>query len=181
MQPSSSPSRRAQAAILAGTMAIQVLATAATLGFPVLVPAIPGAATTDVGIFLTVVYVGAMIGATASGSMVARLGPVRSSQAALLLQALALGLVATGSMPLRLLGALLIGIGYGPITPSSSQILARTTPAERLGFVFSVKQTGVPLGGFLAGVLLIPLGSASLWWTPAWCTPCRSPPASPGA
>jgi hypothetical protein len=48
-------------------------------------------------------------------------------------------------------GALLVGIGYGPITPASSHLLARTTPAHRMSLVFSVKQTGVPLGAALAG------------------------------
>jgi MFS family permease len=52
------------------------------------------------------------------------------------------------------LGALLIGIGYGPVTPASSHLLARTTPAHRLSLVFSVKQTGVPLGGALAGLVV---------------------------
>ncbi|WP_417276298.1 hypothetical protein [Castellaniella sp.] len=40
-------------------------------------------------------------------------------------------------------GALLIGLGYGPITP-----------AHRMSFVFSIKQTGVPLGGVLAGLVV---------------------------
>lgn len=47
---------------------------------------------------------------------------------------------------------MLIGMGYGPITPASSHLLIKTTPARRLSFVFSVKQTGVPLGGIIAGL-----------------------------
>nr|MBF0685487.1 MFS transporter [Pseudomonas sp.] len=65
---------------------------------------------------------------------------------------------------LRLVGALLIGLAYGPITPASSQILARTTPPRKMGFVFSVKQTGVPLGGLFAG-LLLPAATLSSWRT----------------
>lgn len=52
------------------------------------------------------------------------------------------------------LGALLIGLGYGPITPSSSEMLVRTTPPERISLVFSIKQTGVPLGGAIAGLVV---------------------------
>src|SRR5690606_23741692 len=127
------PSRAAQAAILIGTMAIQVVATAATLAFPVLVPAIPGVTSSSVGIFITVLYLGAILGAMVSGSIVSRFGPVRSSQLALLLQGMALAMLATGHVGLRLVGALLIGLAYGPITPASSQILARTTPPQRMG------------------------------------------------
>jgi len=57
-------------------------------------------------------------------------------------------------LPVALCGALLLGMGYGPVTPASSEMLARTTPPERYALVFSVKQTGVPLGGALAGLLV---------------------------
>ena len=49
------------------------------------------------------------------------------------------------------------GLGYGPVTPASSHILARSTPPQRMGVVFSLKQTGVPLGGAMAGLVVPPL------------------------
>jgi predicted MFS family arabinose efflux permease len=52
------------------------------------------------------------------------------------------------------LGALLIGLGYGPITPASSHLLARSTPPHQMSLVFSIKQTGVPLGAMLAGAIV---------------------------
>jgi MFS family permease len=52
------------------------------------------------------------------------------------------------------LGAALIGMGYGPITPASSHLLARATPPHRVALVFSIKQTGVPLGGVVAGAFV---------------------------
>lgn len=154
---------RTQFAILVGTSAIQVVATAATLAYPVLLPAVPSARPIDLGIFIALVYIGAMLGATVSGTLVHRLGPVRSSQVGLLMQCLGLLLIAFDQVTLRLVGAVLIGLAYGPITPSSSQILARTTAPHRMGFVFSIKQTGVPLGGLLAGALLVPLASMTSW------------------
>src|SRR5690606_16431357 len=54
-------------------------------------------------------------------------------------------------------GAVFIGLGYGPITPASSHLLAASTPPHRVNLVFSIKQTGVPLGGMLAGVVAPPL------------------------
>jgi len=59
--------------------------------------------------------------------------------------------------------ALLFGIGYGPITPASSQILTRTTPPARMSLVFSIKQTGVPAGAALAGAVLPGLALIAGW------------------
>lgn len=154
---------RAQALSLTCTLAIQVVATASTLAFAVLAPVMPDVAPSAVGIFLAAVYFGAMVGSVFGGAVVSGLGPVRASQYALLLQAAALLLLATASPTLRIVAALLCGIGYGPITPASSQILARTTPPQRMGVVFSLKQTGVPLGGLLAGAVLPALGTVFSW------------------
>ncbi|PLP98536.1 MFS transporter [Cupriavidus pauculus] len=151
------------ALMLASTLAIQMLATAATLSFAVLAPVIPGVALTSVGLFLSLVYVGGMVGSVAGAGMVGAWGPVRASQFGLVAQAAALGMLATGVPELRPVAALVSGLGYGPITPASSQILARTTSAGRMGFVFSLKQTGVPLGGLLAGAVLPPLAALTSW------------------
>ncbi|MBU0544319.1 MAG: MFS transporter, partial [Proteobacteria bacterium] len=51
-------------------------------------------------------------------------------------------------------GALIMGIGYGPVTPASSHLLVRTTPASMMSVVFSIKQTGVPVGGAMAGAIV---------------------------
>jgi MFS family permease len=88
---------------------------------------------------------------------VARLGAIRVSQWGLLLCALGLLLCAVPWFPAMVLGAVLIGLGYGPITPASSHLLARTTPKHQMSLVFSLKQTGVPLGSMLAGALVPPL------------------------
>ncbi|ENO84086.1 MFS transporter [Thauera linaloolentis] len=148
------------------TLAIQILATMAALTVPVLAP--EAARTTGlpaalVGVFIALVYVGAMLSTLASGNLVGRYGAIRVSQACLLLSALGLAFAAVGAVWSLVVSALLIGSGYGPITPSSSHILARTTPAHRMGFLFSVKQTGVPLGGALAGLAVPPLVLLSNW------------------
>lgn len=148
---------------LTGTLAIQVAATACTLAFPILAPAIPGTPLAAIGVWLALVYVGAMVGSAAGGALADRFGPVRTSQWSLLLQALALLLLMLPVPMLWLCAALLCGLGYGPITPASSKILARTTKPERVGIVFSVKQTGVPLGGLVAGAVLPVMASHGGW------------------
>jgi len=61
------------------------------------------------------------------------------------------------------LGAVLIGLGYGPITPASSHLLVRTTPKNKMSLVFSIKQTGVPLGSMVAGAVVPPLALMTNW------------------
>ncbi|MBO1012833.1 MFS transporter [Achromobacter sp. SD115] len=150
-------------AILACTLAIQAVSTAGALAFAVLVPLIPGARTAEVGLFLAVVYGGAMMSSALSSVLVGRLGAVRVSQAALTLQAAGLAVLAIEAPLAQHAAALLCGLGYGIITPASSHILARTTAQERMYTVFSLKQTGVPLGGLLAGAILPALAAWSSW------------------
>ncbi|MBL0899797.1 MAG: MFS transporter, partial [Reyranella sp.] len=56
-----------------------------------------------------------------------------------------------------------IGEAQVPINPASAHILSQRVPREWFGLVFSVKQTGVPLGFAAAGVLL-PLLLPILGW-----------------
>lgn len=66
---------------------------------------------------------------------------------------------------LSALGVLLMGFGHGPLTPASSDMLARVTPPEKFALVFSVKQTGVPLGGAIAALLMpVMLETAGARW-----------------
>jgi predicted MFS family arabinose efflux permease len=142
---------------LTTTLGVQVLVSLAALTAPVLAPAASaslGVSATLVGVFVALIYIGAMVSSVASGNLVVRYGAIRVSQVSLLLCAGGLALGATGLPLLILAGAVLIGFGYGPVTPASSHILVRTAPAHLLSFLFSLKQTGVPLGGVLAGLLL---------------------------
>jgi len=59
--------------------------------------------------------------------------------------------------------ALVIGIGYGPITPASSHVLVRTATPSNFALTFSIKQTGVPAGAALAGAILPGLALALGW------------------
>ncbi|HVO08966.1 MAG TPA: MFS transporter [Burkholderiaceae bacterium] len=127
-----------------------------------------------VGVFVALVYLGAMAATQIGAFVVRRRGPIRASQLALLCSAAGLLLLAATWLPLAALGAVLVGLGYGPITPASSQMLARTTDPRHYAVVFSIKQTGVPLGGVIAGLIvppLVALGGAvgALWGLAALC------------
>ena len=159
---------------LAITLAIQAFtalaATATSVLAPEIAPAL-GVSPKWVGVFVGLIYIGGATASFASGGFIARYGTIRVSQVCMLLCAAGLLLLAvaadtaTASMALLLLSALVIGIGYGPITPASSHLLIRTAPSARLALTFSVKQTGVPIGAALAGAVLPALALARGWRT----------------
>ena len=145
------------------TTAIQAMVSIALLTLPAMAPAVARALavpSTLVGAYVALCYFAAMLSSLVGGTLVRRLGAIRVSQLGLGLCAVGLALCALPWLPAVALGALCIGAGYGPITPASSHLLALTTPAHRMSLVFSIKQTGVPAGGMLAGALVPGL---SLW------------------
>jgi MFS family permease len=148
------------------TLMIQAMVAMALLTLPVMAPVVVEAMKVSpalVGLYVSVTYAGAMVSALMGGAIVARLGAIRVSQWGLLLCSVGLLLCAVPWLPAMVLGAVLIGLGYGPITPASSHLLARTTPAHQMSLVFSIKQTGVPLGSMLAGAIVPPLLLVSSW------------------
>lgn len=155
-------------ASLAVTLTIQALVSMALLTLPVMAPVVAqalGVSPALVGLYVAIVYAGAMLASLLAGTAVARFGAIRISQLGLVSCAGGLALCAVPSAACVAAGALLIGLGYGPVTPASSHLLARSTPAHRMSLVFSVKQTGVPLGGALAGAIVPGLILAWGWQT----------------
>lgn len=142
---------------LAVTTAIQVMTSMALLTLPVMAPEVAkvlGISSMLVGGYVALAYAAATISSLAGGTLVRRVGAIRASQMGLVCCGMGLVLCSLPWLPAIALGALVIGVGYGPITPASSHLLARTTPAHRMSLVFSIKQTGVPAGGMLAGALV---------------------------
>jgi MFS family permease len=151
---------------LAVTLAVQMLVAFAVYCAPVMAPVAGpalGFAPSAVGYYIAVTYFGSMIGSAAAGGWIARFGPIRASQAGLALCFAGLCLASSAWPPLVLAGGFVVGLGYGPTTPASSVILVRSAPPSIFALVFSIKQTGVPAGGVLAG-LLVPLMILAFGW-----------------
>lgn len=154
------PSTRTMMVPLFSMTVVQTVVT--TAGFSVPVIAVPlsrdlGIDPGAVGFYMTAVFSTAMVGAILAGHGVRRFGAIRMAQLALALAALAMLTLSSGVLALVVFAALFMGLAYGPPTPASSHILARTTPPRLMPIVFSIKQTGVPLGGALAGLLVPPM------------------------
>ncbi|MCL4744596.1 MAG: MFS transporter [Burkholderiaceae bacterium] len=151
---------------LAITLTMQTIGSAIVLAPTVVAPELLAALDLPiaaVGVYVALLSLFAIVSTVTAGHLVRAWGAIRTSQVGLALGALGLGLICTGQLPLAMLGAAAIGLGYGPITPASSQILFRLTPAHRLNLVFSIKQTGVPLGGAITGLVAPPLTLLGGW------------------
>jgi MFS family permease len=157
---------------LAVTLALQVFTSLAATATAVLAPVIAGdlgLSPALVGVFVGVLYAGSAAASLGAGGFIARFGAIRVSQACVVLCAVALlGVCASAAPPsassvLLLLSPIVLGLGYGPITPASSHVLVRTAPPSRMALTFSIKQTGVPAGAALAGAMLPGLALALGW------------------
>ena len=151
---------------LVSTMAAQSSIVAASL----IMPIVASVAAKDIGLdakyvgyYTTLVFGAAMAGALFSGAYVQRLGAVRFSQVTLTLAALGTAMALAASVPLLAAGAVAIGLGFGSANPAGSELLARVSTPARRNLVFSFKQSSVPLGGAIAGVVL-PILIAFLGW-----------------
>lgn len=152
--------------MLVATLTVQSLVAMAVLNLPVVAPAVAkdvGISTNYLGAYVALAYFGAMVASLLGGAAVKRWGAIRLSQIGLVLAAIGLFLCAIPTVETIALGALFIGAGYGPITPASSHLLIKSTPPEKLSFVFSIKQTGVPLGGMIAGATVPSLNFLIGW------------------
>lgn len=142
----------------------------ALITLPVVAPVVAqstGTSAAYVGAYVALVYVAAMTSSIMGGPYVTRLGALRVSQICLGFTTVGLLLCAIPNMWAIALGALFIGLGYGPVTPASSHLLIKTTPPQRLALVFSIKQTGVPVGGMMAG-MIVPSLEVVIGWQMAF-------------
>ena len=163
MTNSPTDARRSANTALAVTLGIQVFTALASAATAVLAPEIArdmGVPTQLVGVFVGLMFVGSMAASLASGYFIATYGAIRVSQICVLICAAGISFIAVlppSGATFLAVAAVVVGIGYGAITPASSDVLTRTAPPDRMALTFSIKQTGVPAGAALAGAALPPL------------------------
>jgi predicted MFS family arabinose efflux permease len=157
--------------ILLVTIAVQVLATFTTLSLAAIAPDVAsglGVSPELVGFQVSLIYLGAAVMSTVAGFQLRRWGPIRVSQASLIFCAVGAALAVFPSVPVIAVGSLIIGFGYGMTNPAASELLLRLMPPERRNLIFSIKQTGVPIGGVLAGLTAPSISQSFGWqWAPA--------------
>lgn len=106
-----------------------------------------------IGYQISMVSLGMMVTLTLLGNTTRRYGGARTNQLGHTLIAIGMLVLLVPWTVFLILGSLVIGLGYGMITPSASHLLMRYTAPERRSTVFSIHQVGIPAGGMLAALI----------------------------
>ena len=151
---------------VAATTSVQALMSLALLMLAAIAPAVA----TDlevspslIGVQISIAYGTACLFSVLAGAMVRRWGACRTSQTSLVLGIIGCTLATIPSLPTVALASVFLGCGYAMTNPSASHLLSRVATARDRNLIFSIKQTGVPLGGAIAGLMAPPLAGAFGW------------------
>lgn len=152
--------------VIVATLVAQTIVSMASLTLPVLAPALAEVLDVDastIGYQVSIVYAGAMASAAVGGGVVARLGACRATQAALAFVGAAMLFAMAPYLAALVVASLMLGFGYGTSNPAGAHLLTRFTPASSRNLIFSLKQTGVPLGGMAAALVAPPVAHVFGW------------------
>ena len=106
-----------------------------------------------IGIYFGITALASLFVQLGCGGFIVRYGAVRMSQVSLGMIFAGCALATLGTAPMLVLSAIASGAGTAISTPASSHLLGRFSPPRHLPLVFSIKQTAVPVGMLLCGVL----------------------------
>jgi MFS family permease len=159
-------SRPSPHGVIGLTLVHQVLVSLVAATFPVLLPELVvriGLSGSAAGLYVFVLYTGAVTATFLCERLFAALGAATASAVCVGLAAAAMLGILGASLPVIIAASLVIGVGYGPVTPASSHMLVSFVDRGRANFVYSLRQAGAPLGVLLAGLLVPPLVDAFGW------------------
>lgn len=138
---------------------VQIAVSISNIAIPILAPVLneefhlgPQLA----GIYTATMYASFAVGLFGAAALIDRFGAARVSQFCALGAALGLLAGSTGTVVSIVLCAIIMGIASAPETPASTQFLMASIPANQRSFIFSLKQTGKPMG-VMAAAWVIPL------------------------
>ncbi len=164
--PQSPPSKNLALATIGGVTAVQVVATMGILIPAAIAPEL--ARTLDlpvsmIGFQVSLAYVGATLMSLCGGLVQRKLGAVRANQIAATAIGLSLLIIAIPHVVALFVGSLGLGIAYGMTNPAASHLMMKIASPTNRNLIFSVKQTGQPLGGVVAGLMAPPIAIAFGW------------------
>ena len=142
--------------LLLALLAGHSFASMSTLVLPAVAPVVAreyGFDPSLIGYQISTVSLGMMVTLTLLGNTTRRYGAARINQLGHTLVAIGMLILLVPWSAFLVIGSLVIGLGYGMITPSASHLLMRYTPPERRSTVFSIHQVGIPAGGILAALI----------------------------
>jgi MFS family permease len=160
------PPRPGPVAVVGVSLASLAVGTFASVGIGTLAPELQdalGLSRAEIGLLTAFVYVGSALASRPAGKLTDSVGAVRVLVLSLLLAAGALALAALAPFAgVLMVAAFAAGLANGGVNPPTNVVIAGQM-TSRLGLFLSIKQTGVPAGGFLAGLVLPPVALALSW------------------
>lgn len=154
------------AAVVAATTAAQVAGAMGAAVFPVIAPELAralGVESSLIGYQMSVIYGAAMLGSMFFTWMVARYGGCRTTQVGMACCAAGMAVALHGSIVALVVASLLIGAAMSMNLPAAAHLLFRFSPPQHRNFIFSLKQTGVPLAWALMALIAPPVTLAWGW------------------
>jgi predicted MFS family arabinose efflux permease len=134
---------------------VQSVAACANVTLPAVAPKLAATLGIDaswIGYQVSLLFGMAVVSATFGGGLVARLGPARTAQASAALCVAGMLLASVPHLAATLLATILCGLALGMINPGAAQVIVRFTPLAHRNLIFSIKQSGVPIGGVIVGL-----------------------------
>ncbi|TVR10281.1 MAG: MFS transporter [Salinarimonadaceae bacterium] len=152
--------------VLVATLSTQAVVSWSVLALSAIAPLVAesvGLPAVVIGYQIAIVYATGMVISLLSGALVSHFGGCGVSQIALLCCVAGCAVATAPGTPAIILASMAIGAAHGLTNPAAAQLLARYTNARNRGLVFSIKQTGVPIGGIAAGIVTPAIAVAFGW------------------
>ncbi|MDP1718227.1 MAG: MFS transporter, partial [Burkholderiales bacterium] len=152
--------------VVLGTTGSQVAVAMAIAIFPVIAPQLASRLNVDaslVGYQMSLLFGSAMAVSPAVGTAVMRWGACRTMQLALGLCVMGMCVALAGNLYFIALSSVLVGASAALVAAGAAHLLFRFTAPQRLNLLFSIKQTGVPLG-WATIALLAPSITLGMGW-----------------
>ncbi|MCG8512101.1 MAG: MFS transporter [Rhodospirillales bacterium] len=152
--------------VVAGTTSVQATMSLAVLMLSAIAPTVGKALMIPeawIGYQVSLVFGSAALFSLVAGGFVRRWGACRASQTSLVLGLAGCAFATIPHVASIAAASIFVGVGYALTNPSASHLLTRFAGTKRRNLVFSIKQTGVPMGGALAG-LIAPIIAVYAGW-----------------
>lgn len=157
------------AVVVLASTAAQIASAMGIAIFPVMAPHLARMLDVDasfVGYQISLLFGAAMLASAIVGTVVLRWGACRTMQWALWLSAAGMGAALAGELWAMPLAALCIGTSNALAAAGAAHLLFRFGPPRHRNLIFSIKQTGVPLGWATIALVAPTLTLAFGWRVP---------------
>lgn len=148
-------------------MAIALLSSSV----PLLAPVIADTRGWNAGLiafYVPAVYVVAFVINFRVPQLLARFGGMGVSMLCVVCCAIGLAFLLVDNLAICAMSTLAIGVAMGMMNPASAQVLGPRTSPATAGLIMAIKQTGLPLGTILAGILTPVIAIDYGWEWAAW-------------